>query len=55
MNIIIAKQSLDKVIKKARVHFYKPIQVAEILYRDRIYKDVKLSELATYRDRKSVV
>lgn len=49
MNIIIAKQSLDKVIKKARVHFYKPIQVAEILYRDRIYKDVKLSELATYR------
>ena len=34
MNIQTAKQSLDKVIAKARVHLYKPIQVAEILYRD---------------------
>lgn len=31
-----AKQALDAVIEKGRVHLYKPIQVAEILYRDRV-------------------
>lgn len=31
-----AKQALDKIIRKARVHFYKPIQIAEILYHARI-------------------
>lgn len=30
-----AKKSLDAVIKKSRVHLYKPIQIAEILYRIR--------------------
>lgn len=49
MNIKEAKQSLDKVIDKARVHLYKPIQIAEILYRDRIEKDINLSDLSTYR------
>ena len=49
MNIKEAKQSLDKVINKARVHLYKPIQVAEILHRDRIEKDIILSDLSTYR------
>ena len=49
MNIKEAKQSLDKVIDKARVHLYKPIQIAEILYRDRVEKDIKLSDLSTYR------
>lgn len=49
MEIKIAKQSLDKVIDKARVHLYKPIQIAEILYRDRVEKDINLSDLATYR------
>ncbi len=49
MNIKEAKKSLDKVIEKGRVHLYKPIQVAEILYRDRIEKDIKLIELETYR------
>ena len=38
MNIKEAKNALDKVIDKARVHLYKPIQIAEILYRDRIVK-----------------
>lgn len=28
---------------------YKPIQVAEILYRDRVHKDIKLSSLEDYR------
>jgi type II restriction enzyme len=50
MNITKAKQALDKVIAKARVHLYKPIQVAEILYRDRIEKDINLSDLETYRN-----
>ncbi len=36
--------AIDKIIKKARVHLYKPIQVAEILHRDRkIEKDIELS------------
>ncbi|GEM_PF-7006081 len=30
MKIEEAKKSLDKVIRKARVHLYKPIQIAEI-------------------------
>lgn len=50
MNTKEAKQSLDKVIDKARVHLYKPIQVAEILYRDRTVKDIDLGDLATYRN-----
>lgn len=44
-----AKKALDKVIDKARVHLYKPIQVAEILYRDRVEQNITLSELTTYR------
>ncbi len=49
MNIQQAKQSLDKIIDKARVHLYKPIQIAEILRRDRIENDIDLSDLSTYR------
>ncbi len=43
------KNHLDTVIRKARVHFYKPIQIAEILYRDRTKKDIDLGDLETYR------
>jgi len=50
MNIQEAKQSLDKVIAKARVYLYKPIQVAEILYRDRVKKEINLADLETYRN-----
>jgi type II restriction enzyme len=49
MEFLEAKKLLDNVIKKGRVHFYKPIQVAEILYRDRVYKDIDLAHLETYR------
>ncbi len=49
MNKIAVKQALDKVIDKARVHLYKPIQIAEILYRDRIEQDITLSDSTTYR------
>lgn len=49
MNNQTAKDHLDTVIKKARVHFYKPIQIAEILRRDRIEEDIDLGNLETYR------
>lgn len=35
-----AKVALDKIIKKSRIHLYKPIQIAEILYRIRTYNDI---------------
>lgn len=50
MNIIEAKLSLDKIIDKARIHLYKPIQIAEILYRDRVLNDIDLLDLETYRN-----
>lgn len=50
MTILEAKQALDKIISKGRVHLYKPIQIAEILYRDRIEGDINLSDLDTYRN-----
>lgn len=50
MTILEAKQALDKIISKGRVHLYKPIQIAEILYRDRTDGDIDLSDLNTYRN-----
>lgn len=49
MNLTDARKALDKVIDKARVHLYKPIQIAEILYRDRVKNDLVLEDLETYR------
>lgn len=48
-NRVDAKAALDAVIKKSRVHLYKPIQIAEILYRDRVHKDINLLQLEDYR------
>lgn len=48
-NLANAKVALDLIIKKSRIHLYKPIQIAEILYRDRVYKDIDTSKLETYR------
>ncbi len=45
-----AMQQLDKIIDKARVHLYKPIQIAEILYRARVHGDIDLANLETYRN-----
>lgn len=45
-----AKSALDSLIKKSRVHFYKPIQIGEILYHDRIYGDIDLDDLESYRN-----
>lgn len=45
-----SKIALDKVIKKSRVHFYKPIQIAEILYHDRVNGEMNLIDLESYRN-----
>lgn len=45
-----AKQALDTIIKKSRVHLYKPIQIAEILYRHRSEDDWDLEDLESYRN-----
>lgn len=48
MTIEDAKLALDSVIRKSRVHFYKPIQVAEILHRNRV-SGLSLGSLENYR------
>lgn len=45
-----AKAALDTVIRKARVHFYKPIQIAEILSRHRTEGNLDLTDLEVYRN-----
>lgn len=45
-----AKLALDKVINKSRVHFYKPFQIAEVLYHDRVERKMNLSDLEEYRN-----
>lgn len=50
-NIEIAKKALDSIIKKSRVHLYKPIQIAEILYHARTQTTIDLSNIETYRTR----
>lgn len=44
-----AKNALDKVIEKSRVHLYKPIQIAEILYHARMDESLNLLDLEQYR------
>lgn len=50
MTNIEAKEALDNIIRKARVHLYKPIQIAEILHRDRVEGDIDLQNLISYRN-----
>lgn len=46
-----AKDALDKIIKKGRIHFYKPIQIAEILYHDRLgLAEIDWNDLNSYRN-----
>ena len=47
---IDAKNALDKIISKSRVHLYKPIQIAEILYRIRTRGDIDALDLESYRN-----
>lgn len=47
--IDVAKKALDAVISKSRVHLYKPIQIAEILYMSRTKKGINLLRKESYR------
>ena len=47
---IDAKNALDKIISKSRVHLYKPIQIAEILYRIRNFCNIDPLNLESYRN-----
>ena len=49
--IVEAKKQLDLIMKKARVHWYKPIQIAEILYHHRMNPSFDLRQLENYRAR----
>ena len=49
-NIDIARKALNSIIKKSRVHFYKPIQIAEILYYHRTQRNIDLLNLGDYRN-----
>ena len=44
------KKALDAIIKQSRVHFYKPIQIAEILHRYRLERKWDLKDLESYRN-----
>jgi len=50
VNIQQAKAKLDTVIKKGRVHFYKPFQIAEILRRHRLNSLTDLADLESYKN-----
>jgi hypothetical protein len=50
MTLEQAKSALDRLIKISRLHLYKPIQIAEILHRDRVYGDINLADINTYRN-----
>ena len=41
---------LNKLVKKSRLHFYKPIQIAEILYHHRTEKNFNLNEVENFRN-----
>ena len=45
-----AKKALDAIIRKSRVHLYKPIQIAEILFQQRTRKNLDLKDLESYRN-----
>jgi len=45
-----SKSALDKIIKKSRVHLYKPIQIAEILCHYRLKKEINPEDLESYRN-----
>ncbi|AFY72540.1 HaeII restriction endonuclease [Synechococcus sp. PCC 7502] len=45
-----AKERLDSIVRKARVDMYKPIQIAEVLRRSRIQKDIQILKQDTYQN-----
>ena len=49
INLKEAKSRLDKLIGKSRAHLYKPIGIAEVLYRNRIGLRLNMLDLQAYR------
>jgi type II restriction enzyme len=49
-----AWKAIDNLINKGRVHLYKPIQVAEILHRQRVSSDIKFEDVEDYRNRSKI-
>ncbi len=45
-----AKRRLDLIIGKSRVDLYKPIHIAEVLYRSRIVGDFDIAKLETFQN-----
>jgi len=45
-----ARDALNSIIKKSRVHFYKPIQIAEILFKHRTENNIDFLNLEDYRN-----
>lgn len=43
-----SKDALDNIIKKSRVHLYKPVQIAEILYHHRKGDNINPLDVSTY-------
>jgi len=50
VTIAAAKSRLDLLITKARVDLYKPIQIAEVLYRSRTSNDINTSDINTFKN-----
>jgi len=51
MDRVQAKAAIDNLIKISRVHLYKPIQIAEILYRKRLDPTMDLLDKEVYRSK----
>ncbi len=45
-----AKSSLDTIIRRSRSLLYKPIQIAEVLYRHRVSQDINIEDIKTYQN-----
>lgn len=45
-----AKERLDAIIKKGRVDLYKPIQIAEVLWRSRVENNINIEDRNTYQN-----
>jgi len=54
MNTQNALSALNNIIRKSRIHLYKPIQIAEILHRARVNGDVDVNDIQNYRNRSKV-
>ncbi len=49
MNEEEAKKRLDIIINKSRTKYYKPIQIAEVLYHSRVFGEIDVARLEDYR------